>query len=264
MPSRTGLDWFCAPLLIGSNKFLSTGPEAGLVDVHRTGQIPVLFLFGIMRPLSVFVPPAPADSDAQFLGSRGNPPSPPAPRAPVMDSKKPSSGMLRHLRQKMIPHFQRGKPNKFPAELDPTLDYRMSSSVPDVRDMKQAFARGPSSSRPLQSDFPSYRSPFSSPVKPPGGATDGGSGLRPTPPGQGTRRSEHRRSAPLDCTDWASSQESFQAPAEDKSTSMRETRGIPASVEPEEQAQPDRMPGNPDPPPQETSQDTPQVPKDGG
>ncbi|CAG03084.1 unnamed protein product [Tetraodon nigroviridis] len=205
--------------------------------------------------------PAPADSDAQFLGSRGNPPSPPAPRAPVMDSKKPSSGMLRHLRQKMIPHFQRGKPNKFPADWDPTLDYRMSSSVPDVRDMKQAFARGPSSSRPLQSDFPSYRSPFSSPVKPPGGATDGGSGLRPTPPGQGTRRSEHRRSAPLDCTDWASSQESFQAPAEDKSTSMRETRGIPASVEHEEQAQPDRMPGNPDPPPQETSQDTPQYPK---
>lgn len=209
----------------------------------------------MMRSLSVFVPPAPADSDAQLLGSRGiHPPSP-----LVMDSKKPSSGMLRHLRQKMIPHFRRGKANKLPVELDPTLDYRMSSSVPDVRDTKLAFARGPSSSRPLQANFPSYRSVFSSPVKPPGGARESGSGLRATPPGGGARRSEHQLSVPLDCPDWASSQESFQALAEDKMSSCGSTRSTPASMEPEEHAQPEKMPADPDPPPQEMSQDAPQV-----
>lgn len=183
-----------------------------------------------------------------------------------MDSKKPSSGMLRHLRQKMLPRFRRGRANKLPVELDPNLDYRMSTSVPDVREMKQAFARGPSRTQPLQSDFPVYRSPFSPLGKPPGGATESGSGLKSTLPGQVTRRSEYRLSAPLDCTDWVSSQDFFQGLGEDKRTSSRSNQRIPASMEPEEQVQPERMPPNPDPPPQETSQDALQVqtPRDGG
>lgn len=183
-----------------------------------------------------------------------------------MDSKKPSSGMLRHLRQKMLPRFRRGRANKLPVELDPNLDYRMSSSVPDVRDMKQPFVRSPSRSQPLQPDFPVYRSPFSMLVKPPGGATESGSGLKSTLPGQVTRRSEHRLSAPLDCTDWVSSQVFFQGLGEDKTTSSRSNQRIPASMEPEEQVQPERMSPNPDPPPQETSQDAPQVqtPRGGG
>lgn len=177
-----------------------------------------------------------------------------------MDSKKPSSGMLRHLRQKMIPRFRRGKTNKLPVELDPSLDYRMSASVPDMRDMKQAFARSPSGSRALQPDLPSYRSPISPLVKPPGGATESGSGLRSTLSGHVTRRSEHRLSAPLDCSDWASSQELFHDLGEDKRSSSGSNRRIPASMEPKEQAQPEMtMPTNADPPRQETSRDTPQV-----
>lgn len=176
-----------------------------------------------------------------------------------MDSKKPSSGMLRHLRQKMLPRFRRGKANKLPVELDPSLDYRMSASVPDVRDMKQAFTRSPPRPRALQPDFSSYRSHFSPLVKPPGGATESGSGLKSTLSGHVTRRSEHRLSAPLDCTDWASSQELFQGLAEDKRSSSGSNRRIPASMEPEEQVQAEMMPAIADPPPQETSQETPQV-----
>lgn len=175
-----------------------------------------------------------------------------------MDSKKPSSGMLQHLRRKMIPRFRRGKASKLPVALDPSLDYRMSSSVPDMRDMQQAFARSPSRSQPLQPDFPSYRSSFSPLLKPPGGATESGSGLKLTLPGQVTRRSEHRQSAPLDCTDWASCQE-FHGQGEEMRCSSRSNRRIPARMEPEEQVQPEMMPTNPDPPPQETSQDTSQV-----
>lgn len=212
----------------------------------------------------VFLLAAPADGDAQFLERSGNPPHPhlpppPHPHLPIMDSKKPSSGMLRHLRQKMLPRFRRGRANKLPVELDPNLDYRMSTSVPDVREMKQALVHGPSRTQPLQSDFPVYRSPFSLLGKPPGGATESGSGLKSTLPGQVTRRSEHRLSAPLDCTDWVSSQDFFQGLGEDKRTSSRSNQRVPASMEPEEQVQPERMPPNADPPPQETSQDALQV-----
>lgn len=238
------------------------------MDFCRTGANPSALEFGFVRTLPVFALPAPADGDAQFLEGRGNPlPPPPPPSPPIMDSKKPSSGMLRHLRQKMmIPRFRRGKANKLPAELDPSLDYRMSASVPDVRSMKQAFAHSPSRSRPLQPDFPIYRSPFSPPVKPAGGATESGSGLKSTLTGQVTRRSEHRLSAPVDCTDWASSQDLFHALGEDKRSSPRSNCRVPASMEPEEQGQPETMPTNPDAAPQETPQDTSQVqtPKDRG
>lgn len=159
----------------------------------------------------------------------------------------------------MVPRFRRGKANKLPLELDPSLDYRMSSSAPDIRDMKQAFAHTTSRSRPLQSDFPIYRSPFSPLVKPPGGATESGSVPKATLSGHVTRRSEHRLSAPLDCTDWASSQDLFHALSEDKRISSGSNRRIPASMEPEEQVQPEVMPTNPDPPPQETPQETLQV-----
>lgn len=162
-----------------------------------------------------------------------------------MDSKKPSSGMLRHLRKKMVPHLWRGRANKLPAQLDPTLDLRMSSSVPDVRDMKQAFAYSPSRSRAVQPDFPGYASSLATLAKPPGGATDSGRGLLA---GQVTRRSEHRRSAPSDCPDWASSQELHRGRGEDESTSSGSaSRSM-------ELAQPQVLPSN-----QETSQDSPQV-----
>ncbi|XP_011607838.2 multiple C2 and transmembrane domain-containing protein 2 isoform X1 [Takifugu rubripes] len=173
-----------------------------------------------------------------------------------MESKKPSSGMLRHLRQKMVPHFRRGKTKKLPVDIDPSMNYR-SSSVPDVRDMKQAFSQSPTWTRHLQSSFPNYSNPSSPLVKPPGRATEGGSGLKSTLTGQVTGRSEHRLSAPLDYTDWASSQESHGV-SEDKKASPGAYRRVPASMEPEEQIQPEMMSDNADPPPHETSQDTSQ------
>lgn len=178
-----------------------------------------------------------------------------------MESKKPSSGMLRHLRQKMVPHFRRGKTKKL--EIDPSINYRMSSSVPDVRDMKQAFSQSPTWTRHLQSSFPNYSNPSSPLVKPPGGATEGGSGLKSTLTGQVTGRSEYRLSAPLDYTDWASCQES-RGVSEDKKASPGAYRRVTASMEPEEQVQPQTMSDNADPSPRETSQDTSQVktPKD--
>lgn len=175
-----------------------------------------------------------------------------------MDSKKPSSSMLRHLRQKMAPRFWRGKSAKLPLELDPSLDYRMSSSVPDMRDMKQAFPQGPSRARPLQAAFPSYSSPCSPLAKPPGRATVGGRSLKPTPTGQVPGRSEHRLSAPSDCPDWASSQDSVDG-RRDRSPGPGPR--IPASMEPVEPVQPETAPPVPDAPPQELPQDAPQVHK---
>ncbi|XP_056876215.1 multiple C2 and transmembrane domain-containing protein 2-like isoform X1 [Takifugu flavidus] len=173
-----------------------------------------------------------------------------------MESKKPSSGMLQHLRQKMVPHFRRGKTKKLPVDIDPSMNYRMSSSVPDVRDMKQAFSQSPKWTRHLQSSFPNYSNP-SSPLVKPGRATEGRSGLKSTLTGQVTGRSEHRLSAPLDYTDWASSQESHGV-SEDKKASPGAFRRVTASMEPEEQVQPEMMSDNADPPPHETSQDTSQ------
>lgn len=206
--------------------------------------------------------PAPLDGDAQVLESRGDCPPPPHTHThhPAnMESKKPSSGMLWHLRQKMVPRFRRGKASKLPVEIDPSMDHRMSSSVPDMRDVKHAFAHSSSRTRPLQSGFPSYSSPSSPLVKPPGGAAEGGSGLKSTLTGRVTGRSEHRLSAPLDYTDWGSSHELFHGVCEDQKSSPGAHRRTTASMEPEEQVQPEKVATNPDPPPQETSQDTSQV-----
>lgn len=174
-----------------------------------------------------------------------------------MESKKPSSGMLRHLRQKMVPHFRRGKGKKLPAEIDASMDYRMSSSVPDMRDMKQVFFQRPTWTRHPQSDFPNYSSP-SSPLVKPGRATEGGSGMKSTLTGPITERSQHRLSAPLDYTDWAPYQESHGV-SEDRKGSPGADRRITASMEPEDQIPPETMHDNADPPPQATSQDTSQV-----
>ncbi|TNN58752.1 Multiple C2 and transmembrane domain-containing protein 2 [Liparis tanakae] len=115
-----------------------------------------------------------------------------------MDSKKPAK-MLQHLRQKMpqmkkmpqmpqmkkLPRLRRGKtaPDKDLAELDHTLDHRMSASVPDIHDMRQQY------------NSPSHSSPSE-----PGG---GGSGLvmKSVTGGAGRSDAAHR-------TGWAS-QESF-------------------------------------------------------
>lgn len=133
----------------------------------------------------------------------------------------------------------------------------MSSSVPDMREVKQSFIQRSSRTRLLRSHLQSYSSPSSPLVKPPGGATDSRSGLKSTLTSQLTG-SEHRLSAPSDCTDWASSQGLFHGPPEDHNISPQTARRTTASMEPEEQVRPEPMATGSDPQPQEASQD-PQV-----
>lgn len=159
-----------------------------------------------------------------------------------MDSKKP--GVLRHLRQKVMPHLRRDKasPSKSAAKLDHGLDHRMSSSVPDIRIMRQEYAHV--SSRPQLQQFssPCYSSPSTPLVKSARNPGGGGSGLRRETGGGGGGRdgwSEHTLRVPSDCTDWASSQESLNSVYEDSSpeTYHRAARGM----EPEELGLPEMM-----------------------
>lgn len=178
-----------------------------------------------------------------------------------MDSKKP--GMLRHLRQKMLPHLRRSKTgqSKLPLHAEQTMDYRMSSSVPDVRDMR--YSHGSSSTHLQQYSSPSYSSPSSPFVKVARGPR-GGSGLKLEPAGGVAGRSEHRLSVPIDSTDWASSQESFNSPCEEekeeKTTYLEASSKFARGMEPEELALPEMMTVySPELPSAEVSQDDSQV-----
>ncbi|XP_051235108.1 multiple C2 and transmembrane domain-containing protein 2 isoform X2 [Dicentrarchus labrax] len=176
-----------------------------------------------------------------------------------MDSKKP--GMLRHLRQKMLPHLRRGKtsPSKSVIQLEHAMDHRMSSSVPDMRDMRQEYAHVSSNTQLQQYNSPSYSNPSSPLVKPARGPGGGGSGLKTGVAGGGAGRSEHRLSVPTDCTDWASSQESVNSLCEEEKSSL-ETNYRPArGMEPEELALPEMMTVySPDTPSIEVFQDSSQ------
>ncbi|KAI4830776.1 hypothetical protein KUCAC02_002389 [Chaenocephalus aceratus] len=123
-----------------------------------------------------------------------------------MDSKKP--GMLRHLRQKMMPHLRRAKPNqsKHVLQLDNTLDHRMSASVPDIRNMRQEYAHLSSVPQLQQYNSPSFSNPSTPLVQSGRGQGEGGGGLL-----IGVYDGEAGRSVPADCTDWASSHESFNS-----------------------------------------------------
>ncbi|XP_041836944.1 multiple C2 and transmembrane domain-containing protein 2 isoform X2 [Melanotaenia boesemani] len=156
-----------------------------------------------------------------------------------MDSKKPS--MMHHLRQKMLPHFRRGKtsPSKPAIQLDCTMDHRLSSSVPDMRKMRQDYTRVSPNSQFQQYNAPTYSNP-STPLTSSGTHLEGGagSGLRA---GGGISKSELRLSVPTDCMDWASSQESFSSiSGEDKSPSETHYRPV-QGMEPEELALPEMM-----------------------
>lgn len=177
-----------------------------------------------------------------------------------MDSKKP--GMLRHLRQKMLPHLRREKTSsgKSPMHLEHTADYRMSSSVPDIRDMRKMYAQSPSSTRLQQYSSSSYSSPSSPFVKPTRGQGEGGSGLRIGPVGVEAGRSEHRLSVPVDCTDWASSQESSSSLCHEEGSPLYTNYKVPRGMEPEELALPEMMTVySPEHPSGDGSQDNSQV-----
>lgn len=166
-----------------------------------------------------------------------------------MDAKKP--GMLQHLRQKMLPHLRRGKasPSKSVIQLEHSMDHRMSSSVPDMRDMRQECVS--SRTQFQQSNLPSYSNPSTPLIQPASGLRSGGSGLKMEVGSGGAGWSEHTLSVPVDCTDWASSQESINILCEEEK-SFRPARGM----EPEELALPEMMTVySPDLPTVEVSQD---------
>ncbi|XP_023249390.1 uncharacterized protein LOC111644650 [Seriola lalandi dorsalis] len=177
-----------------------------------------------------------------------------------MDSKKP--GVLRHLRQKMLPHLRRGKTSssKPASQLEHLMDNRMSSSVPDMRDMRQEYSQISPSTHLQQYNTPCYSNPCTPLVKPSRCKEGGGSGLTVGVVDGGAGRSEHRLSVPTDCTDWASSQESFSSLCEVEKSSP-ETNYRPArGMEPEELALPEMMTVySPDPPTVEISQDSSQL-----
>ncbi|XP_042340112.1 multiple C2 and transmembrane domain-containing protein 2-like isoform X2 [Plectropomus leopardus] len=171
-----------------------------------------------------------------------------------MDSKKP--GVLQHLRQKMLPHLRRGKmsPSKKPVLPEHSMDHRMSSSVPDMRDMRQEYAQTTYRTHFQQYDSTYYSNPSTPLVKPVRGLGGGRSGLTMGEVGGGAGRS-----VPADYTDWASSQDSFNSICEEEK-SPTETNYRPArGMEPEELALPEMMTVySPDPPSVEASQDSSQ------
>ncbi|KAM7406521.1 hypothetical protein PAMP_000895 [Pampus punctatissimus] len=173
-----------------------------------------------------------------------------------MDSKKP--GKLWHLRQKVLPRFWRGKtsPSKTVVHLEPSIDQRMSSSVPDIR---QEYLHVSSSTQLLQYNSPSYSNPSSPLVKPTSGLGEGGSGLKMAIAGGGRGRSEHRLSVPTDCTDWASSQESLSSLCQEEKSSLELNYSPARGMEPEELGLPEMMTVySPDLPSVEVSQDSSQ------
>ncbi|KAM3625503.1 uncharacterized protein V6R79_013103 [Siganus canaliculatus] len=169
-----------------------------------------------------------------------------------MESKKP--GVLQQLRHKVLPHLRRGKTSssKSPVALERPMDHRMSSSVPDMRHMKPDFAQTSYRTHLRQHNSPSHSSPSSPFAKPPTGLTAGGSGLKVGPEG-----GVHRLSVPADCTDWASSQESFNSICdEEKSSPEVVLRPGSRGMEPEELNLPEMMTVySPDLPTVEVSQD---------
>ncbi|KAA8595992.1 hypothetical protein FQN60_011283 [Etheostoma spectabile] len=176
-----------------------------------------------------------------------------------MDSKKP--GMLRHLREKMMPHLRRDKTSlgKHLVQLEHAMDHRMSSSVPDMRNMRQQeYAPVSSSRQPQQYDSPSYSNPSSPFVRPAQGLGVGGSGRIMGVVGGGAGRS-----VPADCPDWASSHESFSSLCDEEKSSPEMTCRPPRGMEPEELALPEMMTVySPDPPSVEVSQDSSQYDND--
>lgn len=176
-----------------------------------------------------------------------------------MDSKKP--GMLRHLRQKMLPKLLRGKTNtsKAGVHMEHILDQRMSSSVPDIR---QECLRIPHGSVHQQYNTPSYSNPSTPLLKPARGLGGSGSGLKLGVAGGAAGRSELTLNVPADCTDWASSQESFSSFCQEEQGSPESIYRPARGMEPEELDLPEMMTVySPDLPSLEVSQDSPQVQK---
>lgn len=161
-----------------------------------------------------------------------------------------------------MPHLLRSKKSssKSPVHLEHTMDHRMSSSVPDIRYMRHEYSHVCSSPPLQQYNAPSYSSPSSPLVKPDRRLAGGGSGLRMEAVDGGSGRSEHRLSVPVDSTDWASSQESFNSLCEEEKSSPERIYRPAGGMEAEELALPEMITVySPEPPSMDASQDSSQV-----
>ncbi|XP_030582263.1 multiple C2 and transmembrane domain-containing protein 2 isoform X2 [Archocentrus centrarchus] len=175
-----------------------------------------------------------------------------------MDSKKPS--VMQHLRQKVL-HFKRGKTNS--SKLADQFDRsQLSSSVPDMRKMKQDYSHISSRAQLQQYNTPSYSNPSTPRFRPPRSSGGSGSGVNLREGSGGARMGENRLSVPTDCTDWASSQESFNSLCGEEKCSQ-ETYRPGRGMEPEELELPEMMTVySLDCPPVDVSQDSAQCDND--
>ncbi|KAK2853477.1 hypothetical protein Q5P01_006138 [Channa striata] len=171
-----------------------------------------------------------------------------------MDSKKP--GMLQHLRQKMLPHFRRGKTSssKPIIQLHHTRDNRMSSSVPDMR---QEFGRISSSPQLQTCNAPSYSNPSTPLLRHSKVHARDGSGPNMEVAGGIAGRSQQRLSVPAANRAWASSQESFSGLCEEEKSSPETDYSPARGMEADELALPEMITVySPDLPTVEVSQDS--------
>uniref|UniRef100_A0A3Q2TX56 Multiple C2 and transmembrane domain-containing protein 2 n=1 Tax=Fundulus heteroclitus TaxID=8078 RepID=A0A3Q2TX56_FUNHE len=170
-----------------------------------------------------------------------------------MESKK--RGKLAFFRKKILPHLHRGKtsPTKHTLQPNSFVDNRMSTSVPDIRIMRQEPDRVASRTQAHLYSSSSHNS-----VSTLLDREGVGSGLQV--PGAGTKKSEHRRSMPADCTDWTFSQEVVSGFCGEERSSMETQQGNISGMEPEELALPEIMTVyNPDTPTEELSPDNTQA-----
>ncbi|MED6262737.1 hypothetical protein ATANTOWER_024923, partial [Ataeniobius toweri] len=149
----------------------------------------------------------------------------------MMESKKRSK--LDIFRKKVLPRLHRGKTNsnKHAIQGNSIMDNRMSTSVPDIRNMRLEYDRVESSRQPDLYNSPSHNS-VSSLVD----REVGGSGLQV--PGAGAKKSEYRRSMP-DCTDWAFPQESVNGFCGEERSSMETQQRFVSCMEADELALPE-------------------------
>lgn len=145
-----------------------------------------------------------------------------------MDAKKP--GVLQHLRRKILTHPRRGKVGlaKSAIHTEHAMDHSMSTSVPNMRDMRQDYAQVFSRTQPKQYNLPSNSIPSTSLAE--AGCQRGGGGqmVNLGSVREVMKRSGNSLSMPANYMDWASSKHSSSA-AEDNAH-YRLARGM----EPEE------------------------------
>ncbi|XP_054916030.1 multiple C2 and transmembrane domain-containing protein 2 isoform X2 [Poeciliopsis prolifica] len=172
---------------------------------------------------------------------------------PTMESKKRGK-LPDFFRKKVLPHLHKSKKSSTKHVLQPNniMDNRMSTSVPDVRDMRQEYERVASSMQPHLYNSQNYNSVSSLLDR-----EAGGSGLQVP---SIANKSIHRRSMPADCTDWDFSQEAVNGFCGEKTNSMETQQRAVSGMEPEELALPEIMTVyTPDGPAEDASPDSTQA-----